>query len=242
MGANVQVCWDKFCRYWDVEPREVPLEPGRTCLGAAEAAALCDENTIGVVAILGSTLDGAYEPVAGDRGGARRAGQAQTGLDVPIHVDAASGGFVAPFLDPELVWDFRLARVQSINASGHKYGLVYPNLGWIVWRNKDGAARASSCSTSTTSAGLMPTFALNFSRSGAFVVAQYFTMIRLGREGFRRVQQSSRRHRALAVRRDRGDGASSSSSPMAPPCPCSPSAWPTMLRATRCSTSRRDCG
>src|SRR5271157_5398110 len=118
MGANVQVCWHKFCRYWDIEPRLAPLEHGRTCLGAREAAALCDENTIGVVAILGSTFDGSYEPVS-EIAQALDALQAEKGLDVPIHVDAASGGFIAPFVQPEFVWDFRLPRVQSINASGH---------------------------------------------------------------------------------------------------------------------------
>src|ERR1700761_8190163 len=133
MGANVQVCWEKFCRYWDVEPRYVPLEPGRYHLGAPEATALCDENTIGVVAIMGATMDGWYEPRAAR---ARPAG-APGGPDVPIHVDGASGGFVAPFLQPDLAWDFRVPRVASINASGHKYGLVYPGVGWIIWRDED---------------------------------------------------------------------------------------------------------
>jgi len=190
MGANVQVCWDKFCRYWDIEPRKMPLEPGRTCLGAAEAAELCDENTIGVVAILGSTLDGSYEPVAEIAAALDRLYR-QTGLDVPVHVDAASGGFVAPFLDPELEWDFRLPRVQSINASGHKYGLVYPNLGWVVWRDSDALPEDLIFQVNYLG-GTMPTFALNFSRSSAPVVAQYFTMVRLGREGFTQVQQACR--------------------------------------------------
>ncbi len=190
MGANVQVCWEKFCRYWDVEPRRVPLAPGRTCLDAAGAAASCDENTIGVVAILGSTFDGAYEPV-GEIARALDELQARTGTDIPIHVDAASGGFVAPFLDPDLEWDFRVARVQSINASGHKYGLVYPNLGWVVWRDTD-ALPDDLVFEVDYLGGSMPTFALNFSRSAAPVVAQYFTIVRLGREGFRRVQQAGR--------------------------------------------------
>jgi glutamate decarboxylase len=190
MGANVQVCWKKFCRYWDIEPREMPLEPGRTCLSASEAAALCDENTIGVVGILGSTFDGAYEPVAEIAEALDRL-EARTGIDVPIHVDAASGGFVAPFLDPELIWDFRLPRVQSINASGHKYGLVYPNVGWIVWRNREALPQDLVFQVSYLG-GTMPTFALNFSRSSAQVVAQYYMIVRLGRDGFRRVQQACR--------------------------------------------------
>ncbi|MFI5067286.1 MAG: glutamate decarboxylase, partial [Streptosporangiales bacterium] len=123
MGTNVQVCWDKFCRYWQVEPRMVPMEPGRLHLRGPQAAAQCDENTIGVVAVLGSTMDGSYEPVAEISTELDRR-HAAGGPDVPIHVDAASGGFVAPFLHQDLSWDFRVPRVASINASGHKYGLV----------------------------------------------------------------------------------------------------------------------
>src|SRR5215467_2662417 len=125
MGANVQVCWEKFCRYWQVEPRLVPMVEGRYHLTGPEAAARCDQNTIGVVAILGSTMDGSYEPVSEISDELDRLA-ASGGPDVPVHVDGASGGFVAPFLQPDLVWDFRVPRVASINASGHKYGLVYP--------------------------------------------------------------------------------------------------------------------
>ena len=190
MGANVQVCWEKFCRYWDVEPRLVPVSEASPHLTADGAAAHCDENTIGVVAILGSTFDGSYEPVAEIAAALDRL-QAETGLDVPMHVDAASGGFVAPFLDPDHVWDFRLGRVQSINASGHKYGLVYPGVGWAVWRDKD-ALPDDLIFDVDYLGGKMPTFALNFSRNGAQVIAQYYTMLRLGREGYRRVQQALR--------------------------------------------------
>ena len=136
MGINVQVCWEKFANYWDVEMRLVPMDGDRFHLSAEEAVKLCDENTIGVVAILGSTFDGSYEPVQ-EICEALDGFQARTGIDVPVHVDGASGAFVAPFLDPDLVWDFRLPRVASINASGHKYGLVYPGVGWIVWRDAD---------------------------------------------------------------------------------------------------------
>ena len=188
MGANVQVCWDKFCRYWQVEPRQVPMEPGRLHLTADQAAARCDENTIGVVAILGSTMDGSYEPVA-EISDALDDLQARSGTDVPIHVDAASGGFVAPFLQPDLTWDFRLRRVASINASGHKYGLVYPGVGWIIWR--DAAALPEDLVFKVNYlGGQMPTFALNFSRSGSNVVAQYYNFLRLGFDGYRRVQQA----------------------------------------------------
>jgi glutamate decarboxylase len=190
MGINVQVCWEKFCRYWDVEPRYVPMEPGRYHLTPDEAAARCDENTIGVVAILGSTQDGSYEPVA-DISAALDRLAASGGPDVPIHVDAASGGFIAPFLDPDLVWDFRLPRVASINTSGHKYGLVYPGIGWIVWRDQ-AALPEDLVFHVNYLGGSMPTFALNFSRPGAQVVAQYYELIRLGRAGYTRLQQSCR--------------------------------------------------
>ncbi|MBV9095387.1 MAG: glutamate decarboxylase [Streptosporangiaceae bacterium] len=188
MGANVQVCWEKFCRYWQVEPRTVPMVPGRLHLRGEQAAARCDENTIGVVAILGSTMDGSYEPVLEI---SRALDQLQTeqGVDVPVHVDAASGGFVAPFLQPDLEWDFRVPRVASINASGHKYGLVYPGVGWIIWRTPD-ALPDDLVFRVNYLGGEMPTFALNFSRPGAQVAAQYFNFIRLGRAGYQRVQQA----------------------------------------------------
>jgi glutamate decarboxylase len=190
MGANVQVCWEKFCRYWEVEPRLVPVSAEAPYLTPEAAAAHCDENTIGVVAILGSTMDGSYEPVREIAAALDRL-ERERGIDVPMHVDAASGGFIAPFLDPDLVWDFRLERVASINASGHKYGLVYPGVGWALWRDRD-ALPEELIFTVDYLGGEMPTFALNFSRPGAQVVAQYYELIRLGREGYARVQQASR--------------------------------------------------
>ncbi|MFG3296521.1 glutamate decarboxylase [Streptomyces sp. NPDC048179] len=190
MGINVQVCWEKFCNFWEVEPRFVPMEGDRYHLDAQAAADLCDENTIGVVAILGSTFDGSYEPVA-DLCAALDALQERTGVDVPVHVDGASGGMVAPFLDPDLVWDFRLPRVASINTSGHKYGLVYPGVGWALWRDKEALPEELVFRVNYLG-GDMPTFALNFSRPGAQVVAQYYTFLRLGRDGYRAVQQASR--------------------------------------------------
>ncbi|WP_326945016.1 glutamate decarboxylase [Amycolatopsis sp. NBC_01307] len=190
MGVNVQVCWEKFCEYWEVEPRLVPMEGDRYHLSAEEAVARCDENTIGVVAILGSTFDGSYEPVA-EISAALDALQERAGWDIPVHVDGASGAMIAPFLDPELEWDFRLPRVASINTSGHKYGLVYPGVGWVIWRNKE-ALPSELVFNVNYLGGDMPTFALNFSRPGAEVAAQYYTFVRLGREGFRAVQQASR--------------------------------------------------
>jgi glutamate decarboxylase len=188
-GINVQVCWEKFCRYWDVEPRLVPMEGDRYHLGAEQAAAMCDENTIGVVAVLGSTFDGSYEPI-GEICSALDQLAAGGGPDVPVHVDGASGGFVAPFVQPDLVWDFRLPRVQSINASGHKYGLVYPGVGWAIWRDEQALPRDLVFDVNYLG-GSMPTFALNFSRPGSEVIAQYFMFVALGAEGYRAVQQGS---------------------------------------------------
>jgi len=190
MGRNVQVCWEKFCRYWEVEPRFIPVEGERFHLDPEKAVQLCDENTIGVVAILGSTFDGSYEPVEALSNALDRL-HADSSLDIPIHVDGASGGFIAPFLDPEVVWDFRLPRVKSINASGHKYGLVYPGVGWVVWRDKKELPKELIFHCDYLG-GDLPNFALNFSRPGNQVVAQYYNFLRLGREGYRRVHQNCR--------------------------------------------------
>ena len=190
MGINVQVCWEKFANYWDVEMRLVPMAPDRYHLTAEEAVKLCDENTIGVVAVLGSTFDGSYEPVE-EICAALDELQVRTGLDVPVHVDGASGGFVAPFIDPDLAWDFRLPRVTSINTSGHKYGLVYPGVGWIVWRDAD-ALPGDLVFWVNYLGDNMPTFALNFSRPGAQVVAQYYNFLRLGFDGYAKVQGYAR--------------------------------------------------
>ncbi|MCX3063241.1 glutamate decarboxylase [Streptomyces beihaiensis] len=190
MGINVQVCWEKFCAFWEVEARQVPMEGDRYHLDPAAAAALCDENTIGVVGILGSTFDGSYEPIA-ELCAALDELQERTGLDIPVHVDGASGAMVAPFLDPDLVWDFRLPRVASINTSGHKYGLVYPGVGWALWRDAEALPEELVFRVNYLG-GDMPTFALNFSRPGAQVVAQYYSFLRLGRDGYRAVQQATR--------------------------------------------------
>jgi glutamate decarboxylase len=189
MGINVQVCWEKFCRYWEVEPRFVPMDGDRFCLGAKEALELVDENTIGVVVIMGSTFDGRYENVK-EVNDALVQRNAQTGWDVPIHVDGASGGFVAPFLQPDLEWDFRLPLVKSINTSGHKFGLVYPGVGWVIWRDKDELPEDLVFHCNYLG-GDLPNFALNFSRPGNQVVAQYYNFLRLGRDGYRRIHQTS---------------------------------------------------
>ena len=188
MGANTQVCWHKFCKYWEIEAREVKAEGNRFTLNAEETLKLVDENTIGVIAIMGSTFDGTYEPVK-EVAAALDQYQKKTGIDIPIHVDAASGGFIAPFIQPELEWDFRLPRVVSINASGHKYGLVYPGVGWILWRDQVHLPDDLVFHVSYLG-GDMVDFSINFSRPGNQVVAQYYNFLRLGREGYRRIQQA----------------------------------------------------
>lgn len=188
VAGPVQVCWEKFARYFDVELRQVPLEPGATGLRAHQLREYVDENTIGVVTILGVTYTCDYEPVA-EIAQELDLIAAQTGLDIPIHVDAASGGFTAPFLQPDLVWDFRLDRVASINSSGHKYGLAPLGVGWVVWRSADLLPEELIFKVDYLG-GQMPTFALNFSRPAGEVIAQYYLLLRLGREGYRKVQQA----------------------------------------------------
>jgi glutamate decarboxylase len=188
MGGNVQVVWEKFANYWEVEPRYVALEGDVFHLTADRLLEHVDENTIGVVAVLGSTMDGSYEPVQ-EICAALDGYEASGGVSVPVHVDAASGGFVAPFLQPDLVWDFRLERVVSIQASGHKFGLVYPGIGWVLWRSAEFLPGDLVFHVNYLG-GDMPTFALNFSRPGAQVVLQYFQFLRLGTEGYHLVQQS----------------------------------------------------
>jgi glutamate decarboxylase len=190
MGTNTQVCWHKFTRYWDVEQRDVPLEVAEVITDPERAAAACDENTIGVVCVLGSTFTGHYENVLA-LSAALDTLQEKTGLDIPIHVDGASGGFVAPFLQPGLVWDFRLPRVKSINTSGHKYGLVYPGVGWVVWRELSDLHTDLIFSVDYLG-GAMPTLALNFSRPASQIVAQYYNLIRLGKSGYRAIHEACR--------------------------------------------------
>ncbi|MDX3056228.1 glutamate decarboxylase [Streptomyces sp. NE06-03E] len=189
MTSAVQVVWEKFCNYWDVEARFVPITEEHKCLDGHDLASYIDENTIGVVAILGVTYTGMYEPV--DKIAAvLDAVQRDTGLDIPIHIDGASGAMIAPFLQPDLLWDFRLERVHSISVSGHKYGLVYPGLGWVVWRSSDLLPEDLIFKVSYLG-GAMPTFALNFSRPGAQVLLQYYQFLRQGRAGYYSVQKAS---------------------------------------------------
>ncbi|HVB45903.1 MAG TPA: glutamate decarboxylase [Streptosporangiaceae bacterium] len=189
MSSAVQVCWEKFANYWDVEPRFVPISEEHKTLDGHDLGSVVDENTIGVVAIMGVTYTGKYEPVREIADALDRV-QERTGLDIGIHVDGASGAFIAPFLQPALEWDFRTSRVRSISTSAHKYGLVYPGLGWVVWRHADYLPDDLVFDVSYLG-GSMPTFALNFSRPGAQVLLQYYNFLRLGRDGYRAVQQAS---------------------------------------------------
>ncbi|WP_109317174.1 glutamate decarboxylase [Pseudovibrio ascidiaceicola] len=190
LGTNVQVVWEKFCRYWDVEPRFVSMSADRYVIDPDETVAKIDENTIGIVAILGTTYTGEYEPIK-EVHDALVISNEQTGFEVPLHIDAASGGFVAPFLQPELEWDFRLPLVKSINVSGHKYGLVYPGVGWVVWRDKTDLPEDLVFHVDYLG-GDMPTFTLNFSRPGNQIVGQYYNFLRLGRDGYTRILENLR--------------------------------------------------
>uniref|UniRef100_UPI003A975712 glutamate decarboxylase n=1 Tax=Pseudophaeobacter sp. TaxID=1971739 RepID=UPI003A975712 len=190
MSSAVQVCWEKFCNYFDVEPRFVPISLDHKVLDGFELDKYVDENTIGVVAIMGVTYTGMYEPVE-KIAAALDAIQVKTGLDIPLHVDGASGAMIAPFVQPDLVWDFRLDRVHSISTSGHKYGLVYPGLGWVVWRDRQWLPEELVFEVSYLG-GSMPTFALNFSRPGAQVLLQYYLFLRLGTTGYTKIQSATR--------------------------------------------------
>jgi glutamate decarboxylase len=190
MGSNVQVVWEKFCRYWDVEPRYVPVANDRFVVDPDEVMEQVDERTIGVIPILGTTYTGEFEPIEEihDRVVAYNA---EHDLDIAIHVDAASGGFVAPFLHPDLRWDFRLPQVKSINVSGHKYGLTYPGIGFVIWRSQDDLPDDLVFHVNYLG-GDMPTFTLNFSRPGNQIVGQYYNFVRLGREGYTQIMQGLR--------------------------------------------------
>jgi glutamate decarboxylase len=184
----VQVCWDKFCRYWEVEQREIPMRPDMFHMDAQGMLEAVDENTIAVVPTFGVTYTGQYEFVA-PLAAALDDLQKRTGIDVDIHVDAASGGFLAPFTAPDIVWDFRLPRVKSISTSGHKYGLAPLGVGWALWREAHDLPEELVFSVPYLG-GSVGTFAINFSRPGGQVIAQYYNFLRLGREGYTRIQQA----------------------------------------------------
>jgi glutamate decarboxylase len=184
-GADVHVCWDKFAKYFDVDARIVPMEVGRYTIGVKEISRRIDENTICVGAILGTTFTGQYDDIKEINDYLIKI-RNDKGWDIPIHVDAASGGFIAPFIYPDVAWDFRLEQVKSINVSGHKYGLVYPGIGWLIFRDKQDVPDDIVFKVNYLG-GNMPTYTLNFSRGSSMVIAQYYNLIRLGKEGYTRI-------------------------------------------------------
>ena len=237
LSTAVQVCWEKFLNYFEVEPRWVPVSEEHFVLDGHDLDRYVDENTIGVVAIMGVTYNGLYEPVKAISEKLDEI-QAATGLDVKIHVDGASGGMIAPFCQPDLEWDFRVPRVVSINTSGHKYGLVYPGLGWIVWRDT-AALPESMVFHCSYLGGDMPTLALNFSRPGAQVLLQYYNFLRLGRKA-KAHPAGLAGCRRVSVVIDRGDGAVRTGQQRATPSRCSRGVsspdTPTIGPCTTCRT------
>jgi glutamate decarboxylase len=198
-GGDVHVVWEKFCRYFDVEPRIVRLQEGKYVIGPDDVEPHVDENTIGVAAVLGTTFTGHADDITGINDLLLRI-KSERELDVPLHVDAASGGFVWPFLYPHSEWDFRLEQVRSINVSGHKFGLVYPGIGWLVFREK--ADLAEDLVFYENYLGKTDaTFTLNFSTGASMVLAQYYNFVRLGHEGYTVVMRAMEENaRALAKR------------------------------------------
>ncbi|QBR92739.1 glutamate decarboxylase [Nocardioides euryhalodurans] len=181
-GGDVHVVWEKFCRYFDVEPRIVPLEKDKYTIGPADVEPHLDENTIGVAAVLGTTFTGHMDDIPGINQLLLDI-KSRRGLDIPLHVDGASGAFVWPFLHPDSQWDFALEQVRSINVSGHKYGLVYPGIGWLVFREKSDLAE-DLVFYENYLGKTDATFTLNFSTGAAMVLAQYYNFVRLGRDGY----------------------------------------------------------
>jgi glutamate decarboxylase len=187
-GGDVHVVWEKFCRYFDVEPRIVPLKPDKYTIGPADVEPHIDEGTIGVAAVLGTTFTGHADDIRGINDYLVEL-KNEKGLDVPLHVDAASGGFVWPFLYPESEWDFRLEQVRSINVSGHKFGLVYPGVGWLVFRGKDDLPE-DLVFYENYLGKRDATFTLNFSTGSSMVLAQYYNFVRLGHDGYRYMMET----------------------------------------------------
>lgn len=187
-GAEVHVCWEKFAKYFDVEMRMIPLKEDSFVIDVAEVEKRLDENTICVGAILGTTYTGQADPIKEINALLLRI-KKEKGWDIPIHVDGASGGFVAPFTAPDFEWDFRLEQVKSINVSGHKFGLVYPGIGWVLWRDETDFPEELVFKVDYLG-GWMPTYTLNFSRGSSMVIAQYYNFLRLGRAGYTRIMNN----------------------------------------------------
>jgi len=186
-GGDVHVVWEKFCRYFDVEPRIVPLQAGKYTVGPDDIEPHVDENTIGVAAVVGTTFTGHADDVVGINNLLLDLKE-KKGIDVPLHIDGASGGFVWPFLYPHSEWDFRLEQVRSINTSGHKFGMVYPGIGWLIFREKSDLAR-ELVFTENYLGKSDDTFTLNFSTGSSMILAQYYNFVRFGKAGYQRVMQ-----------------------------------------------------
>ena len=189
MSTAYQVVWEKFCQLWQIEMRTVPITHRHPTLDIEQALKLCDENTICIVPIAGVTWTGMNDDIEG-LNFALDGFNARTGYNIPIHVDAASGGFILPFLDPDKKWDFRLKWVLSISTSGHKYGLVYPGLGWVVWKDKEYLPKEMNFSVNYLGASVTQV-GLNFSRPAAQILAQYYNFLHLGVEGYRKIHSNS---------------------------------------------------
>ena len=198
-GRDVHVVWDKLCRYFDIEPRTIPMTEDRFVIGPDEVEPLIDENTIGVVGVLGTTFTGEADDIAGIDALLTRI-RDERGLDVGMHVDAASGGFVWPFLHPEHEWDFRLDSVRSINVSGHKFGMVYPGIGWLIFRDPEELPE-DLVFYENYLGETDATFTLNFSTGSAMVLAQYYNFCRFGRDGYREIIEAMHRNASFL-----GDG------------------------------------
>ncbi|GHU61344.1 glutamate decarboxylase beta [Clostridia bacterium] len=183
ISSGYQVCWEKFCVYWDVDMRLVPMDKERMHLDPDKITDYIDEYTIGVVGILGITYTGEYDDMKALDAKIEEYNRTAK-VSVPIHVDAASGGLYTPFMEPDLEWDFRLKNVVSINTSGHKYGLVYPGIGWVLWRDEEYLPQELIFKVSYLG-GEMPTMAINFSRSASQVIGQYYNFLRYGFDGYK---------------------------------------------------------
>jgi glutamate decarboxylase len=213
MGADVHTVWEKFARYFDVELKLIPLKKNMcktteteitkvmssfSCISgleediytitADEIKALVDENTIAVGAVAGTTFTGQMDPIEEINTALLEIKEAE-GWDIPIHVDAASGGFVLPFLYPGIKWDFRLEQVRSINVSGHKYGLVYPGVGWLIFKDKTDLPEELIFNINYLG-GIMPNYSLNFSKGSGTIIAQYYNLIRLGMDGYKNIMEN----------------------------------------------------
>lgn len=190
MGNDVHLAWNKGAMYFDIEQKLIPLKPGQYTITPTDVVERVDENTIMVVGVLGTSYTFEYDPIE-EINDALVKVKNERGLDIPLHVDGASGAFIAPFVDPDLKWDFQLEQVNSINVSGHKYGLVYPGMGWALWRDESDVPK--SLVTETNVLGFVEkSFSINFSRGGAMILAQYYNLIRLGREGYTQIQTAMR--------------------------------------------------